>query len=152
MKKCVRTDLVSFLNVFLLLVKIKPDSRVGLMLSTWTSFQTPDTEDRNWLDPMCCSSYVLSQEPDFTGKKEWLTEVVNAAGFNIIFFPKYHCELNFIEMIWGWVKGHHRRTCTYNYADLKKRLPETFLDVIPLAFIRRAARCASKVGVHEVSG
>ena len=89
---------------------------------------------------MCCGSYVLSQEPDFMEQKEWLTEVVNAAGFNIIFFPKYHCELNFIEMIQGWVKGHYRRTCTYNYADLKKRLPEAFLDVIPLAFIRRAAR------------
>ena len=89
---------------------------------------------------MCCGSYVLSQEPDFMEQKEWLTKDVNAAGFNIIFFPKYHCELNFIEMIWGWVKGHHRRTCSYNYADLKKRLPETFLDIVPLAFIRRAAR------------
>ena len=88
------------------------------------------------LDPMCCGIYVLSQEPDFIEQKEWLI----VSKFNIIFFPEYHCELNFIEMIWGWVKGHHRRTCTYNYEDLKKRLPETFIDVISLAVIRRAAR------------
>ena len=67
---------------------------------------------------MCCASYVLSQEPDFQEQKEWLTEVVNAEGFDIVFFPKYHCELNYIEMIWGWVKSYHRRTCTYNYEKI----------------------------------
>ena len=42
--------------------------------------------------------------------------------------PKYHCELNYIEMIWGWAKSHHRRTCTYNYKDLKARLPENLIN------------------------
>jgi hypothetical protein len=92
------------------------------------------------LSPTCCASYVLSQEPDFLEQKEWLTEVLVAAGFDIIYFPKYHCELNFIEMVRGWVTSYHRRTCTYNYADLKKRLPDTFLTEMPLAFVRRAFR------------
>mmetsp|Transcript_29755 Transcript_29755/g.28453 ORF Transcript_29755/g.28453 Transcript_29755/m.28453 type:complete len:217 (+) Transcript_29755:164-814(+) len=88
----------------------------------------------------CCLKCVLSREPDFLEQKEWLTTVVTAAGFTIMFFPKYHCEFNFIEMIWGWCKSHHRRTCTYNYQELKKRLPTTLLKTMPIAFVRRAAR------------
>jgi hypothetical protein len=88
----------------------------------------------------CCLKCVLSREPDFLEQKEWLTTVVTAAGFTIMFFPKYHCEFNFIEMIWGWCKSHHRRTCTYNYNDLKARLPITLSETMPLAFVRRAAR------------
>ena len=48
----------------------------------------------------CCLTYVLSNEPDFKGQKEWLTEVVENSNCRIIFYPKYHCELNFIEMVW----------------------------------------------------
>jgi transposase len=88
----------------------------------------------------CCLKCVLSNEPDFLEQKEWLTTVVEAVGFTIMFFPKYHCEFNFIEMIWGWCKSHHRRTCTYNYNDLKKNLPTTLSKTMPLAFVRRAAR------------
>ena len=43
-------------------------------------------------------------------------------------------------MIWGWCKSHHRRTCTYNYNDLKNNLPTTLSKTMPLAFVRRAAR------------
>lgn len=85
----------------------------------------------------CCASYVLANEPDFLAQEEWLTQVVHEAGFKIIFYPKYHCELNYIEMIWGWVKNYHRRTCTYNYKDLKDRLPKTFDNLLPLAFVRK---------------
>ena len=67
-------------------------------------------------------------------------EVVLGAGFEIIFYPKYHCELNFIEMLWGWIKSYHRRTCTYVYKDLKDALPTTLLETMPLAFVRRASR------------
>ena len=89
------------------------------------------------LTSKCCASYVLANEPDFLEQEEWLTQVVHNAGFEIIFYPKYHCELNFIEMVWGWAKGHHRRHCTYNYKDLKDGLPITFLELLPLAFVRR---------------
>ena len=68
-----------------------------------------------------------------------MTEVVEAAGFETIFYPKYHPELNFIEMVWGWIKAYHRRTCTYNYNDLKNNLPDTLENKLPLAFVRRAS-------------
>jgi len=73
----------------------------------------------------CCAVRVLSEEPDFAAQKEWLTEEVEKLGHSVIFYPKYHCELNFIENVWGWLKAYHRSNCTYNFRDLSEGLPNT---------------------------
>ena len=87
----------------------------------------------------CCMFGVLSNEPDFKEQKSWLSETVEFyPGCNIFFFTKFHCELNFIEMVWGWTKSHHRTHCTYNYKDLKAGLPITLEEKLPIAFVRRA--------------
>ena len=93
-----------------------------------------------WSVRKCCLSKDLSEEPDFMMQKEWLTEVVGLGGCEIIFYPKYHCELNFIEMIWGWLKSYHRRSCTYNFKHLEETLPVSIDKTMPIAFIRRASR------------
>lgn len=54
----------------------------------------------------CCAVYILSQPPDFLAQKEWLTEVVtNKDDCDIIFYPEFHCELNFIELVWAFMKA-----------------------------------------------
>ena len=88
----------------------------------------------------CCATYVASKEPDFQAQKSYLTEVIESEGFNIIFYPKYHCELNYIELVWGWIKRYHRDNCTYNFRDLERDLPRTVEEHLPLRFVRRAAR------------
>jgi hypothetical protein len=100
-------------------------------------------EERVWdgfNNEKCCAVYVLSHEPDFAEQQEWLTETVQLYGHDIIFYPKFHCELNYIEMIWGWLKSYHRRSCSYSYRDLKEGLPKTMEEIIPITFIRRALR------------
>ena len=69
----------------------------------------------------CCMFGVVSKEPDFLAQKPWLAEIVeNNPGCFIFWYPKYHCELNYIEMVWGWIKAHHRNNCKYNYPALKR--------------------------------
>ena len=66
-------------------------------------------------DPLatCCLFNVLSHELDFLSQKSWLAETVEKyPGCHLLFYPKYHCGLNFIEMTWGWAKAYHRTTCT----------------------------------------
>ena len=59
-------------------------------------------------------------------------------------------------MIWGWIKAHHRNNCKYNYPALKKGLPITLNELVPIAFVRGAFKtpnnkwvrvCHSKCGV-----
>ena len=88
----------------------------------------------------CCLTYVLNNEPDFQAQKEWLTEVVENSHCKIIFYPKYHCELNFIEMVWGWLKSYHRRSCTYTFKHLETNLPISLETKLPLSFVRRASQ------------
>ena len=40
---------------------------------------------------------LLKEQPDFAVQEEWLTEVVKASGGRILYYPKFHCELNWIE-------------------------------------------------------
>jgi hypothetical protein len=52
----------------------------------------------------CCCRRILYSEPDFVNQKSRLEEHCEARGYQVIFFPKYHCELNFIEQCWGYAK------------------------------------------------
>ncbi|KIJ49123.1 hypothetical protein M422DRAFT_161769, partial [Sphaerobolus stellatus SS14] len=52
----------------------------------------------------CCCWQVLYNQPDFVGQKSALIEFIEAHGHLVIFYPKLHCELNFIEQCWGAAK------------------------------------------------
>jgi len=45
----------------------------------------------------CCATTILSRELDFVEQRDALTEAVENSGHKILFYPKYHCELNYIE-------------------------------------------------------
>lgn len=49
----------------------------------------------------CCLKKMLYCEPDFMNQKSLLEEHCEKRGYEVIFFPKYHPELNFIEQCWG---------------------------------------------------
>lgn len=81
----------------------------------------------------------MSEQPDFKGQKEWLREVVEKAGHEIIYFPKFHCELNYIELIWAYFKGTLRRNCEFSFDKLKVQVEE-IMSSIPLPLVRSSAR------------
>ena len=83
---------------------------------------------------------VLSQQPDFAEQTGWLEEIVRRhPGFIIDFYPKFHCEFNFIEMYWAACKSYTRRNCTYSFKDLKVVVPIA-LESVSVQTIRRFAR------------
>ena len=52
----------------------------------------------------------MKNQPDFLAQREWLREVVEEAGCQIMYYPKYHCELNYIEMVWAYINNTHADT------------------------------------------
>ncbi|KDQ65239.1 hypothetical protein JAAARDRAFT_53079 [Jaapia argillacea MUCL 33604] len=54
---------------------------------------------------MCCMQKALATQQDFKDEKPLLQVVINEVGHKYYFLPKLHCELNPIEMHWGWAKA-----------------------------------------------
>jgi hypothetical protein len=61
---------------------------------------------------------VLALQPDFKAQKSRLHDVVEARGHQVLFLPKFHCELNFIEMYWATTKMMTRRRETFTWPSL----------------------------------
>ncbi|KAF9506169.1 hypothetical protein BS47DRAFT_1374166 [Hydnum rufescens UP504] len=52
----------------------------------------------------CCCCHILFNQPDFANVKSLLEELCEQHGCAVIFLLKFHLELNFIEMCWGYAK------------------------------------------------
>ena len=64
----------------------------------------------------CCATTVLSSQDDFKSTRSRLQEIVEDTGHIFILYPKFHCELNWIDY-WG-----HCKYFTCNYSLSGKRL------------------------------
>jgi len=87
----------------------------------------------------CCMRKILSLQNDFISQKSQLQEEIEKRGHKCIFYPKYHCELNYIEMYWGAAKKYTRDNCNYTWSGLQITVPKA-LDSVPLITIRKFAR------------
>jgi len=57
----------------------------------------------------CCMWKLLASQQDFKEEKPLIWIIIENAGHKCWFLPKFHCELNPIEMYWGWAKAHESR-------------------------------------------
>ena len=85
----------------------------------------------------CCCRRLLFTQPDFVSQTSALEELITSCGHICDFYPKYHCEINFVEQAWGAAKYRYR--ATPRTADVKEmeRNVIACLDDIPLFQIRR---------------
>ncbi|KAF7299240.1 hypothetical protein MIND_00872700 [Mycena indigotica] len=79
-------------------------------------FKCADTSD----SAACCCRRILFNQPDFVNVKSMLKVECEARGIQVLFTPRFHCELNPIEMV-------SRRTLNGIEA----------IDGVPLLFMRR---------------
>lgn len=92
----------------------------------------------------CCLRRMLFTAPDFTNIPSLLEEACQSHQVEVLFLPKFHCELNFIEQCWGHAKGVYR---TYppssREADLEKNMVK-LLESVTLPMMRRFAARSSR--------
>ena len=78
----------------------------------------------------CCCQRMLYNEPDFVAVESRLEMAAKAHGFKILFLPKFHCELNFIEQCWGYAKAqYHLNPASSKEEDLERNLLAAIQDV-----------------------
>ncbi|KAI7964836.1 hypothetical protein MJO29_002934 [Puccinia striiformis f. sp. tritici] len=53
---------------------------------------------------ICCWSKITSQQSDFANERPLLQAIIEDAGHICLFLPKFHCELNPIELFWSYIK------------------------------------------------
>ena len=65
--------------------------------------------------------------------------VVRSTGHDNIFYPKFHCELNYIEYYWAALKRYTRENCKYSFTQLENTIYEA-MESVSLQIIRRFAQ------------
>lgn len=88
-------------------------------------------------NPRCCCRRILYNEPDFTNGRSLLEVAAQERGFSILFLPKFHCELNFIEMCWGKAKRVYRLNPPSSKEEDLERNMIAALDSVTLTDMRK---------------
>ena len=63
---------------------------------------------------------VLSWHDDFRNEKTIVEHYLNGRGHLAMFIPKFHCELNPIERVWGQAKVYSRKHSNFTLARLRQ--------------------------------
>jgi hypothetical protein len=103
-------------------------------LAAQCSGKCPDNRDN------CCCHNILFNQPDFVSQKSQLQELIESCNHLCDFYPKYHCELNFIEQYWGAAKLWFHVAGRGATMDEMKKKVLACLDDIPLDQIRRCVQ------------
>ncbi len=85
----------------------------------------------------CCCRRILYNQPDFVAVESLLESTCKAYGFKVMFLPKFHCELNFIEQCWGYAKRIYRLNPESSREDVLQKNALTALNSIPLESMRK---------------
>ncbi|RPA97061.1 hypothetical protein L873DRAFT_1771919 [Choiromyces venosus 120613-1] len=60
----------------------------------------------------------MTSQPDFQLQKLILIEEIEQQGHLVMFFPKFHCEINWTEYFWAQCKRYARKHWDYTLAGL----------------------------------
>lgn len=88
----------------------------------------------------CCARALLAAQPDFQAQKSQLQEAIERAGHLVVFYPAFHCEINFIEYYWGAAKQYTRKHCEYDFESLQRLVPEALASISPQLIWKYHAR------------
>jgi len=86
--------------------------------------------------PPCCLARILQNHKDFREQESAIASVIKGRGHKCLFLPKFHCELNPIEMYWGYGKTRYRQVQKSTFEEAKKQVPIA-LDACQTDTLRR---------------
>ena len=104
-------------------------------------------------DLACCARRLLLVQPDFQSQKceieEFITSSAHGKHHLVIYYPKYHCELNHIEHFWCNAKKWERENCQYTLEDLRRRVPRALASVPNKTILAYYYCCQQKMDLYR---
>jgi len=99
----------------------------------------------------CCALRILEVQTDFQEEKSMLETIIVEAGHEVIFYPKFHCELNYIEYYWAYLTRYARTNCRYSFSELEKTVISA-MNSVELKTIRRFADRSKRWVMAYING
>ncbi|QRW19720.1 DDE superfamily endonuclease [Rhizoctonia solani] len=87
----------------------------------------------------CCCRWVMMNQPDFNNRESGLQEAARELGTEVVFLPKYHCELSMIEQVWGYAKRDYRDNPPNSSSKKLKENALKALESPPILSMRKFA-------------
>jgi len=78
-----------------------------------------------------CARGIFSSPADFRTFGSQIEEIIEEAGHLVIFYPKFHPGLNWIEYYWDPYRYFARRRCNYPFASPREIVPRDLESVPP---------------------
>jgi len=99
----------------------------------------------------CCARNLLASQLDFQEQRCAIEEAILSAGkfHQVIFYPKYHCELNHIEHFWCNCKQYARYWCEYSLEALRHLVPLALASVSKETILANYNRCQRKMDLYR---
>ncbi|EFP88340.2 uncharacterized protein PGTG_14424 [Puccinia graminis f. sp. tritici CRL 75-36-700-3] len=102
----------------------------------WQHYSSKAHESNN--SSTCCWSKIMSCQSDFVNERPLLQQIIEDSGHVCLFLPKFHCELNPIELFWSYIKDWYRKQShTTQSFPAAKDLFEKVRKSCPLVTIRK---------------
>ena len=70
-------------------------------------------------------------------------------GYQVIYCPKFHCELNHIEYFWCDGKSWTRRHCKYTVEGLREDVPKALILVKSSTILGHYKSCFKKMDLYR---
>jgi hypothetical protein len=78
----------------------------------------------------------MAAQRDVQLQKGWLQETLEASNQEVAFYPKFHCEWNFIEHFWCGAKWYTHETANIHLKGSGKRYHSRFIQfLLPLSTV-----------------
>jgi hypothetical protein len=95
----------------------------------------------------CCARRLLSLQPDFIAQKCEIEEKLDK--HHVLFYPKFHCELNHIEYFWCQSKRYARENCDYTIEGLRDNVPAALTHVNNSTILGCYRSCLKKMDLYR---
>ena len=97
----------------------------------------------------CCAGRFLSLQSDFLEQRCEVDETITQSGHRVLYYPKFHCELNHIERFWCHSKQRTREKCDYSFLSLRQHVPEALASIAPSTILANYHSCMRRMQLYR---